>query len=271
LTIIQSGLRDTTNSLDRYCLYILYKDLQLESFWRIDKGNLSDTEVQMAAFTLTNKRAPDASPSLCRSAFNDSVTCQAYTTCGWCQIGSIGSCYEPEQRAACQHWGGAYVGPIVDNTASVTTQEAKEFIELQYTQQLKGLYPVVKNGNTITWTIHGFSEIDFFAKTWTSAIFEANGAYWKFTVYLFNKRVPSNKRFLNVVIEAVDGSQTGKFELTAVNIDSTTKLPTQSFHQTFTRGVTKSSTLGNFQDLADKGYIRSDTVKFSFTILEGKP
>lgn len=41
IRIIESGLRDTLNSLDRYCEYILYKDIDPVSLIRVDKGNIS--------------------------------------------------------------------------------------------------------------------------------------------------------------------------------------------------------------------------------------
>lgn len=44
--------------LSRYCLYILSKDLQQQTFFRVDKGNISDTEAQVAHLTLFPNNKP---------------------------------------------------------------------------------------------------------------------------------------------------------------------------------------------------------------------
>ncbi|KYQ89515.1 putative transmembrane protein [Tieghemostelium lacteum] len=50
-TLRASGLEDTTNE-GRYCEYIFYKNLQLNKFVRWDRGDISDTEAQIAHFSL---------------------------------------------------------------------------------------------------------------------------------------------------------------------------------------------------------------------------
>eukprot|EP01120_Amphizonella_sp_Union-15-10_P010257 TRINITY_DN4083_c0_g1_i1.p1 TRINITY_DN4083_c0_g1~~TRINITY_DN4083_c0_g1_i1.p1 ORF type:complete len:671 (-),score=101.94 TRINITY_DN4083_c0_g1_i1:45-1937(-) len=51
-TVVSSGLLDTTRAMDRYCLYIFYKNLELLNFERLDRGSISDTEGQVATFAL---------------------------------------------------------------------------------------------------------------------------------------------------------------------------------------------------------------------------
>lgn len=48
--IMSTGVQDTTDSSDRYCEYIWYKNMQLKEFKRINQGHVSDTEIQYASF-----------------------------------------------------------------------------------------------------------------------------------------------------------------------------------------------------------------------------
>lgn len=48
--IMSSGVIDTTDSSDRYCEYIWYKNMKLKEFTRIAQGHVSDTEIQYASF-----------------------------------------------------------------------------------------------------------------------------------------------------------------------------------------------------------------------------
>jgi len=50
--ILSSGLKDTTDAMNRYCEYIFYKDLNLLQFSRWDGGTISDTEAQYASWTI---------------------------------------------------------------------------------------------------------------------------------------------------------------------------------------------------------------------------
>jgi endonuclease/exonuclease/phosphatase family metal-dependent hydrolase len=48
--IMSTGVIDTTDSKDRYCEYIWYKNMKLKEFKRIAQGHVSDTEIQYAEF-----------------------------------------------------------------------------------------------------------------------------------------------------------------------------------------------------------------------------
>jgi len=52
LELIESGLIDTTDDINRYCQYIFYKGLKLLSFERWSGETISDTEAQYATFVL---------------------------------------------------------------------------------------------------------------------------------------------------------------------------------------------------------------------------
>lgn len=72
------------------------------------------------------------------------------------------------------------------NAPLATDEKVKKFVEIQYNQQLKSLYPIVKeSNNSFIWTISEFPDIDFFASTWTSAIFESKNLFW-YLVYKCN-------------------------------------------------------------------------------------
>jgi hypothetical protein len=88
--IISAGLRDTTDSWDRYCLYGLYRDLQFVSFERIDKGSVSDTEAQVSTFLVnrnyyrnnasigggTSTTSTPSSTTSCNSFAGQATLCQ---------------------------------------------------------------------------------------------------------------------------------------------------------------------------------------------------
>jgi PGAP2IP, second transmembrane domain len=119
--MIQSGMSDSSPDHNRYCLYVLYRDLDVRGFQRIDQGEISDTEAQVGIFRLlpdegSNLRSLPSDRSAkdyCRSFYNDTVQCQARRTqCGWCEVRTWGSCFEPEQVAACnQFFESTWVGP----------------------------------------------------------------------------------------------------------------------------------------------------------------
>jgi len=196
--LIQSGLRDTSNSLDRYCEYILYKNLQLRQFLRVDKGNTSDTEAQIARFELNPIESVPSSKKTfpCTIYHNDTVQCQARKVCGWCQLRSRGSCYEPQSLYydSCRKFQGIWVGSVParsqrdSNKPPLTPADLKKFIDLQYQQQLKGLDKIEKetqmiqsveeSGDRFIWTIDQLMELDSFLYQYSSAIFEAQGKFW---------------------------------------------------------------------------------------------
>jgi hypothetical protein len=45
--LLQTGMQDSTNSLDRYCLYTMYRNIDMVKFDRVDAGGRSDTELQV--------------------------------------------------------------------------------------------------------------------------------------------------------------------------------------------------------------------------------
>jgi hypothetical protein len=111
---LQSGLIDAFHSLDRYCLYTMYRDIDLVSFERIPQGERSDTEIQASTWTLRKEKyiPPPTSPELCRPLSHDSSLCQATQACGWCQIESSGACYELNETnyLGCLAFDGAWIG-----------------------------------------------------------------------------------------------------------------------------------------------------------------
>ncbi len=144
--LMQAGFRDTSNSLDRYCLYILYKDLKYIKFDRYPHGDISDTEAQVATLELTKPAPPiNPTPEFCRKVHNDSVGCQVVQKCGWCQLRTSGFCYEPTQRGACLSFNGTWIGP--EDSTKETEELRRNFIQIQYQQQLKALHPLVLKGN----------------------------------------------------------------------------------------------------------------------------
>ena len=47
--LVDGGLKDTTEDTERYCQYIMYRNLNFHNFTRIDTGTTSDTEIQVFA------------------------------------------------------------------------------------------------------------------------------------------------------------------------------------------------------------------------------
>jgi PGAP2IP, second transmembrane domain len=170
--IISSGLWDTSNELNRYCIYVLYRDLQFIGFERVDKGDVSDTEQQIGAFRIL----PDGGQSLktlpagvdapvhCRQFHNDTIACQARRhVCGWCQKDSWGTCVEPAQHLGCRAVDGVWIGANNtddDNAAAAvagapTSKQAlaKSFTGVAIEQLNKGIHHVeVLGGNKATFT-----------------------------------------------------------------------------------------------------------------------
>jgi len=207
LRIVGSGrLQDTTNSFDRYCLYILFRDLTLTSFYRIDKGEISDTEAQVALFKL-KPNVPNDTPGTaetCRSFRNDHVACGAKGNCGICVFAPTRYCYEPTQRVGCLALNGTWLGPSFPTDPITNEEAAEEFYNVQFQQQSSDLAPMsyYPPTDSYVWTLNNFQAIwDQYTK-YNSAVFKAEKVYWRLA--LKNMRgplSPVNQRNLWIGVE----------------------------------------------------------------------
>jgi len=50
--ITKAGLKDTAPGVDRYCIYLFHMGMRVTDFKRIDVGDVTDTEIQVANFHL---------------------------------------------------------------------------------------------------------------------------------------------------------------------------------------------------------------------------
>jgi hypothetical protein len=279
LQIIESGLRDTVTSLDRYCLYLLYKDMKLEKFFRVDKGNISDTEAQVAFLTLLpeNKlqKPTPASAEYCRGFVDDSVGCQASHSCGWCQISHQGFCFEPEQKQGCVDFGGKWVGP---HSAPARNKNAdqidREFAGAQHAVSLKSAEPVVKKGDRIfVWEATKFMEAHSFARVWDSPIFEYDNNFWRLSVQFSGSRYRLGERTFWITVKSVttphlataNRSNRG-FSVSLQNQQNPQKF-SASKAGTVAYGSQASANVGqSLQELIDTGYITPNgLLKISLT------
>jgi endonuclease/exonuclease/phosphatase family metal-dependent hydrolase len=265
-TLIQSGWRDTSSSLDRYCLYLLYKDMKVVNFERYDKGNISDTEAQVGSFVLVPQPPPmQASPEFCRNILDDSVKCQEVKVCGWCQLASSGFCYEPQQQTGCELLTGAWVGPTQPIQAD--TNAVSKFAQVEFEQQKKGRYPIAQmDGNTFVWTVNNFAEIDSFAGKWTSAVFEAKGQYWRLAVHLHRKRDSPRNRNVEVGLENVTrGTYSGRYTLALIapNGKKAETTTSSSFTSSGNEAKLRMASLAELQ----QSFLQNDSFKVSVTFL----
>jgi len=83
-------------------------------------------------------------------------------------------------------------------------KKKSDFMSAQLSQQAKGQYPVVKSGNSFVWTINDFPGVDFFARTFTSPLFEYQGSIWRMKVSMYRKSAPPNYRTLDFELEIVE-------------------------------------------------------------------
>lgn len=106
------------------------------------------------------------------------------------------------------------------NVPEVTDEEVNNFIEIQYNQQLKSLYPIVRDTNdSFIWTIGEFPDVDFFANTWTSAVFEEKNLLW----YQFIKLIETRQANIEMRSKSKPLQERSlNFELTSKGHNSTT-------------------------------------------------
>jgi len=186
IDIIQSGLRDTDTNLDRYCLYVLYKNLQYLNLERIDKGDTSDTEVQIGTFRLTpeKKSHHEGTQEWC-SKFLNPIKCQQEPNCGWCQFDTVGSCYSPEEHPACKLLHGNWVGPINETQIPTNNQTSviSKFVKLQF-QQLQSVYGMESTENTFVWRASQLHEVAFGVRRIQSPWFECKGNTWRVSLVI---------------------------------------------------------------------------------------
>lgn len=205
IRLLQSGLMDSTNSLDRYCLYTMYRDIELTSFKRLDKSIRSDTEIQMSSYLLKNEKFPIAHENMkveCRKHFDDFVGCQKTTSCGWCQIGSSGSCYEasPETFHGCNFFEGSWIGTnSFEGSSKVTdlNSHVRKFFNIQSYQLSKGSNRIEKSSNNTLdyiWTITNLKEVSSFVTEYSSPLFSKGEGYWRL-------RMKFEKGFLGLFID----------------------------------------------------------------------
>jgi len=201
LQLLNAGLKDTTDSLDRYCLYTLYKDLALIDFQRIDAQGKSDTELQIGTFRLLNSENDPYLENLkgktCEDAKDDVVLCDKLSDrCGWCQLETIGHCYNATitNYLGCQAFDGGWHGkvPIVDQVVA-TKEQVHEF----YLNQLKAcekssdriqfVNRTARNTESgaewdvdVVWrqSTSLFYSWTAYRNTWSSPIFYYQGGYW---------------------------------------------------------------------------------------------
>jgi len=264
--LMQAGFRDSSNSLDRYCLYILYKDLQVLNFERYDKGDISDTEAQVGTFVLKsqpNLTLPSA--EYCR-AFNDSVSCQDSQVCGWCQLKSSGSCYEPEQNSGCLAFNGAWIGPQGAKTP-IKAKEIQEFIQVQHQQQKKGIFPLDGKGENFIWTINGFHSLDSWTNLLSSSIFEFGESYWRLWIFIPHKRLSKEERKIELAVECVMKNSNTKVEKVVLGLlpgkEGSIQPSSSSFEISLVElasGKFYSGTITNIQKL-ERDYLKNDTFR----------
>jgi len=253
----------------------------LRSFWRVDKGNMSDTEAQLAALVLKDNQPHAAgTPENCRKFFNDSVSCQASVTCGWCQLKTTGFCFEDDNtlRSSCHAAKGAYVGPVHDELKAVTNEDVKAFYRLQNKQQQKGIDRVTQSGsNTFYWTIESFETIDSFLKTYNSPIFEhPDGTFWRLGVELPRKSAPPARRTLSLHLEHVplDAKDhvTASYALKVLNQNA----PSKPFNLEREKvvfgegGRVQTQPAMNFESLRADGFLVKSTLKIELQFKDVK-
>jgi len=159
----------------------------------------------------------------------------------------------------------------------VTAKQKEKFIELQFQQQLKGLYPVVQIAeNEWTWTIGEFPDVDFWAKTFTSAIFEWKGAFWRAGLFMPSKRAALIFRYLDFYVEfiAETTSQSSRQIQGQVSLDHPTdkkrsiSLNTGSSRQfsTSQKQQVARVSMSNMQDIYSSFFHSNRSIKLSFTL-----
>jgi len=252
------------------------RDLTLRNFYRIDKGDISDTEAQVASFTLkpevSNKIAGTAEE--CQSVWNDHVACAAKGNCGICVFAPTRYCYEPSLRAGCLALNGTWLGPSYPSLDSISNEKAAdEFYAVQFKQQIRDFAPVSYNPstNSYIWTLNGFQSIwDQFTK-YNSAIFKAENVYWRLAIKNMRGPLnPSNQRNLWIGVELVGNfnqTVTTKVDISVVNFYDPSKTITVRNPYTFTPATealgANTIITGNFYDgfLSGQGFIKIE-VKF---------
>eukprot|EP01119_Soliformovum_irregulare_P015095 TRINITY_DN4202_c0_g1_i1.p1 TRINITY_DN4202_c0_g1~~TRINITY_DN4202_c0_g1_i1.p1 ORF type:complete len:850 (+),score=258.44 TRINITY_DN4202_c0_g1_i1:113-2662(+) len=230
--IIQSGLQDTIDSYDRYCLYSLYHNLQFQDFYRVDKGDISDTEAQVATFAIPNsenekKLAGKHSEKTCQELIGDVVNCQANTACGWCETLTRGSCYTLEYADGCKAANATWVGKHIPSGESEEISR-KKFVEKQYQNQLQLRSPVQVENNQVTWTVQDFVQKDYLFQNFYSAIFEAKGSYWKIRVEVPRKRGHPSVRGVGVYVIPAVGNKAFSGQISLQHPTDTSRVITKS-------------------------------------------
>lgn len=201
--LLQAGLKDSTNSLDRYCLYTLYRDLVMTDFQRVDAEGKSDTELQIGTFRLIEKNDPhieSLTNKTCADAANDVVLCdQLADRCGWCQLETLGHCYQATNAnyLGCEAFDGSWHGKVPADARAVnhiaTKEQVQEFYKAQVRASRKSTDRIDFVNRTdisshtgeqydvdVIWRQNGnlFYEWNTFRTTWSSPIFEYQESYW---------------------------------------------------------------------------------------------
>jgi len=235
------GMLDTTNSFDRYCLYILYRDLLNIEFGRIDKGDVSDTEAQVASFVLKPNITVGVpgTASECRPIGNDHVKCGATGNCGICVFSPSRFCYEPALHSGCVSLNGTWIGRNFSKDAKKISKEAaKEFYQVQFEQQKKDTSTLTKQGEGhYMWTLNDFFNTWEQFTQYKSAVLEAGGVYWRIVMQNMRGGLNrSNGRQLWLGLEMVGNfpeKATATVELTVINSNPTLSVTKRLTH-TFT-------------------------------------
>jgi len=280
--IISSGLRDTTPSLDRYCLYGMYRDLEFESFVRIDKGDVSDTEAQVSTFTLRNQNRDVTPKQSCELYLNDNVGCQAEPSCGWCQMSTVGTCHQAHQRDSCVGVQGVWVGP--KPTKSISTSDRQQFLsEAQKEQSETGI--LTTSNDEITWKMKNFNENYQLHSFYSSPLFKSKGGIWRIKA-VFGKRGPYLERPVGFEVELLsteDDFLAGKSTFDK-NQDIRVNFDLKVLDRTGNRAMKRSfngivnpqnrvigdTQLLKYRDLGEFGYVFYDTLTVSVKISELK-
>eukprot|EP01116_Phalansterium_solitarium_P016235 TRINITY_DN3731_c0_g1_i1.p1 TRINITY_DN3731_c0_g1~~TRINITY_DN3731_c0_g1_i1.p1 ORF type:complete len:918 (+),score=269.31 TRINITY_DN3731_c0_g1_i1:101-2854(+) len=294
MRIMNSGILDTLPSHDRYCEYVLYKDLKLTSFVRIDKGNISDTEAQVATFSLLadssrtlTARHQKSTPGLCDSLKNDTVGCQAAQGCGWCQVSRnnrVGGCLEPTEKDACLAFGGYWLGP--EPESSDPDADKPKLIEAVAEKllhfQLDGSYGdslVRQLDDSYLWTIPRLEKLDRHSTVYDSPVFPAAGHYWRAKISLpWYFRSDNRTTWLGAYIERVttqvdDGDRAVSVdaEITLLNQQNSDLNLRNTFAAEFSKGNLDRgyTSFQNWHALNTEGFKKEDsTIQLVFKISE---